>query len=83
MPCGRTALEDELRRLDEAVPLRNRLRSLPYGKGRGHPAQLNLSDCFAYAIAKSYRMTLLFKGEDFDKTDIPPAAPSPLREVPA
>jgi ribonuclease VapC len=53
-----------------------------YGKGRGHPAQLNLGDCFAYAIAKSYRTTLLFKGEDFDKTDIPPAAPSPWREVP-
>jgi ribonuclease VapC len=53
-----------------------------YGKGRGHPAQLNLGDCFAYAIAKSYRTTLLFKGENFDKTDIPPAAPSPWREVP-
>ena len=41
-----------------------------YGKGRGHPAQLNLGDCFAYAVAKIYRTTLLFKGEDFDKTDI-------------
>jgi ribonuclease VapC len=46
-----------------------------YGKGRGHPAQLNLGDCFAYAMAKNHRTTLLFKGEDFDKTDIPPAAP--------
>jgi ribonuclease VapC len=41
-----------------------------YGKGRGHPAQLNLGDCFAYAVAKNYRTALLFKGEDFDKTDI-------------
>ena len=41
-----------------------------YGKGRGHPAQLNLGDCFAYAMAKNYRTSLLFKGEDFDKTDI-------------
>ncbi|MGH7246670.1 MAG: hypothetical protein ACREH9_01065 [Pseudomonadota bacterium] len=41
-----------------------------YGKGRGHPAQLNLGDCFAYAVAKNYRTSLLFKGEDFDKTDI-------------
>ncbi len=41
-----------------------------YGKGRGHPAQLNLGDCFAYAVAKNYRKSLLFKGEDFDKTDI-------------
>jgi ribonuclease VapC len=42
-----------------------------YGKGRGHPAQLNLGDCFAYAVAKNHRTSLLFKGEDFDKTDIP------------
>ena len=41
-----------------------------YGKGRGHPAQLNLGDCFAYAMAKNARTGLLFKGEDFDKTDI-------------
>ena len=41
-----------------------------YGKGRGHPAQLNMGDCFAYAVAKTYRTTLLFKGEDFTKTDI-------------
>jgi ribonuclease VapC len=45
-----------------------------YGKGRGHPAQLNLGDCFAYAAAKNHRTALLFKGEDFDKTDIPVAA---------
>jgi len=47
-----------------------------YGKGRGHPAQLNLGDCFAYAIAKNSGTALLFKGDDFDKTDIRPAAPS-------
>ena len=47
-----------------------------YGKGRGHPAQLNLGDCFAYAVAKNHRTSLLFKGEDFDKTDIPIAARS-------
>jgi ribonuclease VapC len=41
-----------------------------YGKGSGHPAQLNLGDCFAYAAAKNYHTTLLFKGEDFSKTDI-------------
>lgn len=45
-----------------------------FGKGRGHPAQLNLGDCFAYAMAKNHRVELLFKGEDFDKTDIPLAA---------
>ena len=45
-----------------------------YGKGRGQPAQLNLGDCFAYAMAKNARTGLLFKGEDFDKTDLLPAA---------
>ena len=39
------------------------------------PAQLNLGDCFAYAMAKNHGTALLFKGEDLDKTDIPAAAP--------
>jgi ribonuclease VapC len=43
-----------------------------YGKGR-HPARLNLSDCFAYALAKSRNLPLLFKGDDFAKTDVIPA----------
>ena len=47
-----------------------------YGKGRGHPAQLNLGDCFAYAVARNYRTPLLFKGDDFSKTDIDPATRS-------
>ena len=46
-----------------------------YGRGCGHPAQLNLGDCFAYAVAKNAETTLLFKGEDFNKTDITPAGP--------
>ena len=41
-----------------------------YGKGQGHPAQLNLGDCFAYAVAKTNGTALLFKGNDFSKTDI-------------
>ena len=45
-----------------------------YGKGRGHPAQLNLGDCFAYAMARNRRIALLFKGNDFTKTDIESAA---------
>ena len=47
-----------------------------YGKGRGHPAQLNLGDCFAYAMARNAGTTLLFKGDDFDKTGIRAAVPS-------
>ena len=45
-----------------------------YGKGRGHPAQLNLGDCFIYAQAKVGRASLLYKGEDFSKTDIESAS---------
>jgi len=40
-----------------------------YGKGR-HRAGLNLGDCFAYALAKEKGEPLLFKGDDFRKTDV-------------
>jgi ribonuclease VapC len=45
-----------------------------YGKGR-HQANLNLSDCFAYGVAKALDTTLLFKGDDFSRTDIAAALP--------
>jgi ribonuclease VapC len=41
-----------------------------YGKGSGHGAGLNFGDCFAYALAKATGEKLLFKGEDFTKTDV-------------
>lgn len=41
-----------------------------YGKGRGHRAQLNMGDCFSYACARHLRVPLLYKGEDFARTDI-------------
>jgi ribonuclease VapC len=41
-----------------------------FGKGSGHPAQLNFGDCFAYALAVEKGEPLLFKGNDFSKTDI-------------
>jgi ribonuclease VapC len=41
-----------------------------FGKGSGHPAQLNFGDCFAYALAKAMREPLLFKGDDFAHTDV-------------
>ena len=44
-----------------------------YGKGRGHPAQLNFGDCMSYALAKVSGEPLLFKGADFTHTDITPA----------
>lgn len=44
-----------------------------YGKGQGHPAQLNFGDCMSYALAKVTDEPLLFKGDDFTHTDITPA----------
>ena len=41
-----------------------------FGKGRGHPAQLNLADCMSYACAQTYRVPLLFKRNDFSQTDV-------------
>ena len=46
---------------------------LRYGKGR-HPAGLNLGDCASYALAKYRNLPLLFKGDDFSKTDLRSAA---------
>jgi ribonuclease VapC len=41
-----------------------------FGKGQAHPAQLNIVDCAVYALAKTRSQPLLFKGGDFDRTDI-------------
>jgi len=46
-----------------------------FGRGSGHPARLNFGDCFAYALARDRGEPLLFKGEDFSKTDVTPALP--------
>jgi ribonuclease VapC len=41
-----------------------------FGRGTGHPAALNMGDCFSYALAKSRNLPLLFKGNDFIHTDV-------------
>ena len=43
-----------------------------FGKGN-HPAALNFGDCFAYALARTTGEPLLFKGNDFSRTDVDPA----------
>jgi ribonuclease VapC len=43
---------------------------LEFGKRSGHPAQLNFGDCFAYALAIERNEPLLFKGDDFNHTDV-------------
>ncbi len=59
----------------EVLPFDNAMRTLAaeawrqYGKGR-HPAGLNMGDCCSYALAKYLMEPLLFKGEDFSRTDI-------------
>lgn len=40
-----------------------------FGKGR-HRAALNMGDCFTYACAKMLSVPVLFKGDDFTKTDV-------------
>jgi len=44
-----------------------------FGRGSGHPARLNLGDCFAYALAAATRDRLLFVGDGFSRTDLRPA----------
>jgi len=41
-----------------------------YGKGSGHPANLNFGDCFSYALARDKREPILYKGDDFVHTDL-------------
>lgn len=41
-----------------------------YGKAVSHPADLNFGDCFAYACAATRGLALLYKGEDFARTDL-------------
>ena len=52
---------------DQAEIARRAFRN--FGRGR-HAAGLNFGDCFAYALAKATGEPLLFKGDDFSKTDI-------------
>ncbi len=47
-----------------------------FGRGSGHPARLNFGDCFAYALARTTGEPLLYKGDDFAKTDLTPALPT-------
>lgn len=50
-----------------------RLAYSRFGRGSQHRADLNMGDCFSYALAKTRNLPLLFKGNDFIHTDIEPA----------
>jgi ribonuclease VapC len=51
-----------------------------FGKGTGHAARLNLGDRAAYALARSLGVPLLFKGNDFSRTDILTALDPDVRQ---
>lgn len=59
-----------IRSVDENQALIARRAFLEFGNNGRHPAQLRFGDCFAYALAKGLDQPLLFKGEDFSKTDV-------------
>ena len=48
-----------------------------FGRGSGHPAGLNFGDCFSYALARDKREPMLWKGDDFVHTGLPPAVTQP------
>jgi ribonuclease VapC len=62
----------EVEPVDAAQVVRVNEAFLRFGKGR-HRACLNYGDCFAYALAVSLDMPLLYKGDDFAQTDVRPA----------
>jgi len=75
-PVLSRGLDDFLReaqiKIEGVTPEQARLAREAYrdfGKGR-HRAGLNFGDCFAYALAKDKREPLLFKGDDFRRTDV-------------
>lgn len=75
-PAVRTEVDALLARADvEVVPFTAEHAVLAadgwrrFGKGR-HPAALNLGDCFAYALARARNEPLLYKGDDFARTDV-------------
>jgi ribonuclease VapC len=70
----RTAIE--IVAVDQSQAEIARLAWRKFGKGC-HPAGLNFGDCFAYALAKSRELPLLFRGNDFSQTDIAAVPLSP------
>jgi ribonuclease VapC len=55
--------------LDHELSVEARAAFVRFGKGR-HPAGLNLADCASYALARKHDVPLLYKGDDFSRTDV-------------
>lgn len=82
-PIARRRLDEIVREADIRVePVTAEQASIgrqayrDFGRGSGHPAQLNFGDCFAYALAKTLAEPLLYKGNDFGHTDVTPVLAS-------
>jgi ribonuclease VapC len=54
---------------DEELARDSRAAFTRFGKGR-HPAGLNFGDCASYALAQARGLPLLYKGDEFAKTDV-------------
>jgi len=55
--------------IDRELAIESRAAFVRFGRGR-HPARLNFGDCVSYALAQARGLPLLYKGEDFAKTDV-------------
>lgn len=55
-------------RLADARHLRHAIRRFAKGR-RWAPARLNFGDLFAYALARRLDLPLLYKGDEFARTD--------------
>jgi ribonuclease VapC len=76
-PPGEVALDALLQRLEiQVVPMSPEAAAFAraayarYGRGVGSPGVLNYGDCLAYGVARAAGEPLLFKGDDFARTDI-------------
>ena len=76
-PGGAMALDALLERMDVRVVEMSlpaaklaRLAYARFGKGLGDPGVLNFGDCLSYGVAVAERESLLFKGDDFGRTDV-------------
>jgi ribonuclease VapC len=61
--------EIEIIPIDRELAIESRAAFIRFGRGR-HPARLNFGDCVSYALAQARGLPLLYKGEDFAKTDV-------------
>ena len=65
-----TSIQAEIRPIDAEAGRLASFCAARYHYLSGHPARLNMGDCFAYASARAAGMKLAYKGNDFVHTDI-------------